>query len=77
MNEAPMIISTLVNLLSAKPDGAAGSLAKLITDGSFNNSNGKFFNNKLKEIKSNEYSHDKKNQDRLWDISLKLVGADK
>ena len=74
MNDMPNVLNVLFMMIAAKPEETARSLASLITEEKFNTANGKFFNKKLKEIKSSGYSHDTQIQDKLWEVSKELIG---
>jgi NAD(P)-dependent dehydrogenase (short-subunit alcohol dehydrogenase family) len=74
LTEANGFIKFLLGAMSSKPEKTGASLAKLATDKSFENANGKFFNKKLKEMKSSAYSHDSMVQQQVWDISKNLTG---
>ncbi len=76
MREMPPLLNTIYKFVASKPDQAARSLAILLTDERFKNSNGKFFNKKLKEIKSSTYSYDIQIQDKLWSYSKALIGKE-
>lgn len=73
LSEANGFIKFLIGALSSKPEKTGASLAKLATDKIFEKANGKFFNKKLKEMKSSAYSHDSLVQQQLWDVSKKMM----
>lgn len=71
--EMPAFLRFIFNGMSGKPDKAAAMLYKLATDPAYSKSNGTFFKNTGKEIKSSRYSYDKANRDRLWKVSEELT----
>ncbi len=73
-SEMPLGFKLLFSVLSGKADKPAATLAKMAVDPAYQNINGKFIKFDGKETKSNAYSHDKANQEKLWKISEQLVG---
>jgi retinol dehydrogenase-14 len=73
INEMPAAMTFIVNMLSNKPDKAASMLASLAVDEKYQKSNGSFYKFNGKEIKSNKYSYDASVQEKLWDVSEKLL----
>lgn len=71
--EMPFLIRSLTGLFSGSPDKAAAMLCKLAIDPVYRDSNGKFFRNDGKEIKSSAYSYDLAVQERLWKLSEELL----
>jgi len=72
MNEAPLIMRWITQLVSIKPEKAAASLAYLASSPEVALVTGKFLKDG-KEIESNQYSHDQNIQQRLWDVSAALT----
>jgi NAD(P)-dependent dehydrogenase (short-subunit alcohol dehydrogenase family) len=73
MKEAPAAIRMLTNIFSSPPHRAATSLVSLATSPQNDSVSGKFFKG-AQEIRSSPYSLDVANQERLWEISARLVG---
>ncbi len=73
MKEAPAPMRLLTNLASSQPEKAAASLASLATSPKYTSVSGKFFKGE-QEIHSNAYSLEPTNQERLWDLSTRLLG---
>ena len=73
MRESPAPMR-LLTYLAAGPTGKAGaSLASLAADSKYASASGKFFKGE-EEIRSNAYSLDPANQERLWELSTRLLG---
>jgi NAD(P)-dependent dehydrogenase (short-subunit alcohol dehydrogenase family) len=73
MKEAPAPMRVLTNLVSSRPEKAAASLASIATNSRYTSVSGKFFKGE-QEIRSNPYSLQPTNQERLWEISTRLTG---
>jgi len=73
MKEAPAPMRLLTNLISSPPDRAAASLVSLATSLEYASVSGRFFKGE-QVIQSSAYSLDPANQERLWDLSARLVG---
>jgi hypothetical protein len=73
MKEAPAPMRLLTGIISRPPESAAASLVSLATSSQYASVSGKFFKGE-QAIESNAYSLDPRNQQRLWDLSSRLVG---
>lgn len=72
MNEAPLIMQWITQLISSAPDKSAATIAYLASSSEMATTTGKFLKDK-KIIESNQYSHDPKVQSQLWNLSELLV----
>jgi NAD(P)-dependent dehydrogenase (short-subunit alcohol dehydrogenase family) len=70
---APFLMRTMINLFSGAPEKAALGILGVALSEQFANQTGKFFSGG-REIQASDYAHDRAIQERLWDISAKLVG---
>jgi NAD(P)-dependent dehydrogenase (short-subunit alcohol dehydrogenase family) len=69
----PAFLNWFFQSISSPPDKAARQLTKLVLDPAYANSNGTFVKFDGKEIKSNAYSYDKDNQEKLWKLSEEMT----
>jgi|GEM_PF-5526705 len=72
LKEAPALLRGFLGLVSSSPAAPAEALRKMMTEPAYANSNGKFLNKKLKEMKAAPYAHDKSAQDKLWEVSERM-----
>jgi NAD(P)-dependent dehydrogenase (short-subunit alcohol dehydrogenase family) len=72
LQQAPLFVRTIINLISTTPEKAAQGPVYLASSSQVEGVNGKFFKGQ-KTIDSSSYSHDQQIQQRLWDLSLKLT----
>jgi NAD(P)-dependent dehydrogenase (short-subunit alcohol dehydrogenase family) len=72
MNEAPLIMRWISQLVSSAPDKSAATVAYLVSSSEIAKTTGKFLKDK-KIIESNQYSHDPKVQSQLWNLSELLT----
>ena len=74
MNESPAPMRFLLRLASAPAERVAADIIRVAMDPEFENLTGRFFH-KAKEIKAAAYAQDRTAQQRLWEISSTLTGA--
>ncbi|HYA54828.1 MAG TPA: SDR family NAD(P)-dependent oxidoreductase [Thermoplasmata archaeon] len=74
MQEAPAIVRGLAGLAARKPEEAGSALAWLAVDPALGETTGRFFKLR-KPDDSSAYSRDAGVQQRLWDVSERLLGV--
>jgi NAD(P)-dependent dehydrogenase (short-subunit alcohol dehydrogenase family) len=72
MKEMPLVMRLILKIIGANPETVANMLCRLAIDPIYQNSSGKFYNSKGKELESSSYSYNKELQEELWTISEKL-----
>jgi len=71
--EMPLMLNSMIQLFSGKPDKAAHMLYKLAIDPVYKDANGKFYKFDGKEMKTSKYSYDNDVQEKLWSVSEQLA----
>ncbi|MBI3509133.1 MAG: SDR family NAD(P)-dependent oxidoreductase [Bacteroidetes bacterium] len=66
----------IFGMMSSPPEKAAKMLCTMTIGGNYNNSNGIFLKFNGKQIKSNAYSYDRDNQEKLWKMSEEITYSD-
>jgi NAD(P)-dependent dehydrogenase (short-subunit alcohol dehydrogenase family) len=74
MSESPFVMRTAVNLFSAPPERAAEAVTYAATSPDLANVTGKFLKGR-QQITPDPYALDEQVQERLWEVSEKLVGV--
>jgi NAD(P)-dependent dehydrogenase (short-subunit alcohol dehydrogenase family) len=72
IREAPLPIRLVTGLISKSPEKAALPIVRVALEDEFGKTNGQFYT-KAKPIKANAYAYDEQAQERLWQISTKLL----
>ncbi len=73
MREAPAALRFLTNIMSRPPERAAAGLVSLATSPKYASVSGRFFKGE-QEIRSSAYSLDIANQEKLWEMTSRLLG---
>jgi NAD(P)-dependent dehydrogenase (short-subunit alcohol dehydrogenase family) len=73
LKEGPAFVRGLFRLISAKPEKTGNAIATLVLDGNPASQNGKFYNNRFKEMKAAGYAYDPAIQQKLWALSEEIV----
>ncbi len=73
MRQAPLLLRAPIALLSAPPDRVAERIAPLLLDDDFGSGNGLFLH-RGRAIDPPQYTRDAEVQQRLWEVSERLVG---
>ena len=73
IKEMSPLLRGVITLLSGSPDKAGQRLAKILTTPEYIDANGKFLDKNGKELKKPGYSGNQEIQEKLWELSLKMI----
>ncbi len=73
MGDANFVVKLMTHLFSGTPEKAAQGIVRVALDEEYATQTGKFFS-QGKEIQPDKYALDRDAQQKLWDVSMKLVG---
>ena len=75
LNDGPKILAGFLKLISSPPQKTAATIVNLIHHEPAKELNGKFYDKNLKALKAAPQAHDETLQNKLWELSWKIIGS--